>query len=141
MNERAETSCPCFSALPYKHCCMPLHQGKKAASDARALMRSRYSAYALRKVDYLISTTHKENPAFRANKSVWQKSLLEFASNTHFQGLKIVEFQDGENLAFVTFTAFLRQGSIDASFSEKSLFEKVKGKWLYKSGEIFGFLL
>lgn len=48
--------CPCGDSHPYARCCQPLHEGQPAAHAGR-LMRSRYSAYTLGLVDYLISTT------------------------------------------------------------------------------------
>ena len=53
-----------------------------------------------------------------------------------FDGVKILAFVDGEEEATVTFTAYLRQAEVDASFTEKSFFAKKNGCWLYKSGEL-----
>ncbi|MBX9688608.1 MAG: hypothetical protein K2X27_18005 [Candidatus Obscuribacterales bacterium] len=126
-------NCPCGSKLSYQRCCRRLHTGT-AASNAEELMRSRYSAYALCLADYIIRTTHPENESFQQNKAAWRKSLLKFSQQTRFEGLQIDEFVDGELNASVTFRAFLKQGGQDIGFSEKSCFEKVAGKWLYKSG-------
>ena len=52
----SQSNCPCGSGLSYAHCCAPLHQGQNA-TNAAALMRSRYCAYALGEIDYLVSTT------------------------------------------------------------------------------------
>ncbi|MCU1437526.1 MAG: motif domain protein, partial [Naasia sp.] len=49
--------CPCGSGQPYAECCEPLHLGA-AAATAEALMRSRYSAFALGLPDYVRSTWH-----------------------------------------------------------------------------------
>lgn len=49
-------SCPCGDGQPYGICCQPLHQGQPAAHAGR-LMRSRYSAYVLGLIDYLVTTT------------------------------------------------------------------------------------
>lgn len=95
------------------------------------LMRSRYSAYALGLVEYIISTTHPNNPDASIALSDWQKAIHNFAETTFFKGLKIVEFIDGEKEAFVTFEATLSEGIMN----EKSCFLKVEGKWLYESGE------
>lgn len=48
--------CPCGDGRPYANCCQPLHQGRPAAG-AGGLMRSRYSAYVLGLIDYLVQTT------------------------------------------------------------------------------------
>ena len=95
-------------------------------------MRSRYSAYAKGLASYIVATTHPSSPASNL------ASILQFCQETKFQGLKIVEFIDGENTAYVTFIATLKQGGHDASFKEKSLFKKVNGRWLYLSGTFPG---
>ena len=52
------SACPCGSGLPYAGCCGPLHQGERVAETAEALMRSRYSAFAVGDVAYLVRTWH-----------------------------------------------------------------------------------
>lgn len=93
-------------------------------------MRSRYSAYALGMVEYIIATTHPNNPDASIALSDWQKAIGDFAETTYFRGLKILEFVDGEEEAFVMFEATLSDGIM----KEKSRFLKVEGKWLYESG-------
>lgn len=50
--------CPCSTGLPYDECCEPVHDGARAAPTAEALMRSRYSAFALRRTDWLLASWH-----------------------------------------------------------------------------------
>ncbi|WP_339651348.1 YchJ family protein [Halopseudomonas pelagia] len=50
------SECPCGTGKQYHECCQPLHTDAPAL-DAEQLMRSRYSAYALGLVDYLVSST------------------------------------------------------------------------------------
>ena len=49
--------CPCASNLTFDRCCEPYLAGKKAPETAEKLMRSRFSAYALARADYLAATT------------------------------------------------------------------------------------
>jgi len=98
-------------------------------------MRSRYSAYALGNADYIIRTTHPENPHYSTDFTTWKKNILHFSHTTQFTDLAINEFIDGDTDAFVTFTAYLSQGGKDVSFTEKSRFLKVDGKWLYHDGQ------
>ena len=51
-----EPACPCGSGKYLPECCGRVHAGEPAPT-AEALMRSRYSAYALGRIDYLIATT------------------------------------------------------------------------------------
>lgn len=93
-------------------------------------MRSRYSAYALGDADYIIKTTHFNNPDYTNETAIWKQSILEFCHNTQFLGLKISEFIGGETVAYVTFEAILDSGSL----KEKSRFLKEDGQWLYENG-------
>ena len=53
-------SCPCGKGL-YKDCCEPLHSGKTRAVHAEQLMRSRYSAFALQQIGYIVKLQHLVN--------------------------------------------------------------------------------
>ncbi len=133
------TPCPCHSGKAYQECCRPYHE-EKAAENALLLMRSRYSAYALGFAEYIIATTHPNNPARTVPRDQWEREICSFSKNTAFDGLTIVEFVDGKEQSSVTFTAVLRQGGRDVSFTEKSLFKKVHGTWLYLFGDILSAL-
>ncbi len=127
--------CPCHSQKPYSSCCQPLHTGAKLAPTALALMRSRYSAYSLHLVSYVIQTTHPDNLLFTKPRQEIEKDLIAFCEKTTFTNLKIIEFIDGPETACVTFKAFLKQAGRDVSFQEKSLFQKVGLRWLYLGQE------
>lgn len=126
--------CPCRSGAPYETCCRPFHLGKNP-DTALQLMRSRYAAYALSLSDYIIHTTHPANPQFSPDAAEWARQISEFSAHTEFKDLKILSFQESGASATVTFFAHLLQGQKDTSFTEKSFFEKVNGKWLYLSGQ------
>jgi SEC-C motif domain protein len=99
-------------------------------------MRSRYSAFALGLSEYIMATTHPNNHDFTEQKELWKESILNFSQTTQFLGLKIREFIDRENEAFVSFEAVLDGGIL----KEKSRFLKVEGKWFYESGEFYDLL-
>ncbi len=126
--------CPCKSGKSYGNCCRVYHEGS-TPPDALALMRSRYCAYAMHLADYIMRTSHPACPNYCTDQVKWKKEILYFSQNTVFEGLKILEFIDGEKIAYVTFTAILRQGGKDASFTEKSQFVKENGTWLYRNAE------
>jgi SEC-C motif-containing protein len=123
--------CPCGSGKTYALCCGPCHRGELVKS-AEALMRSRYSAYALGLVDYILKTTHPEHPDAKRPEEIRRKEIEEFCTTTIFKGLKILDSQEDK----VKFTAFLHMDGKDFSFTEKSTFGKVDGKWLYLKGEL-----
>jgi SEC-C motif domain protein len=130
-----DSICPCGSEKRYLECCGRYHNGAQA-EDALKLMRSRYAAYVKQLPDYLMKTTHPDNPSYTLDVELWRKKILHFAQNTLFVGLEILEFVDGSKNASVTFTAYLKQDERNAGFTEKSSFEKVDGRWLYKDGQI-----
>ncbi len=126
--------CPCDSKQTYTKCCKLIHDGT-AARTAEALMRSRYAAYALGLVDYIIQTTHPQNPSYSHDRAQWKTELEQFSQATSFLGLRLTEAIEGDERSFVSFTAFLRQGSEDVSFSEKSSFVRENDQWFYLDGE------
>ena len=94
-------------------------------------MRSRYAAYSLGLVDYIIKTTHPSNSLFQKSGTKIRADILQFCTSVTFAGLEIIDFQDGATEAFVTFRASLFQGSHDISFEERSQFLRLDGRWLY----------
>jgi len=125
--------CSCHSQKQYTDCCKPYHQGEKPP-NAQALMRSRYSAYALKNVAYIIRTTHPNNSDASTPQEQRAMQIKEFCEQTLFVGLEINDFTENAPFATVTFTASLMQNGQDASYTEKSEFEKIEGQWLYLKG-------
>jgi len=128
--------CPCGTSKRYEECCKPFHEGK-SPEHAVLLMRSRFAAYALHLPEYIIETTHPKNPHYQSDPVKWAQEISEFCQNTQFKGLKILESSETGSVATVTFRATLFQDGKDASFTEKSAFEKVRGRWLYRRGEMY----
>lgn len=130
-----EKLCPCGSGDLYSQCCRRLHEGA-LPENALALMRSRYSAYVLNLPDYIIATTHPASREYSDNKFSWKRALLEFSKNSSFHKLEVLDFKENGDLAMVVFTAWISQEGQEATFTEKSFFEKVNGRWLYLSGQL-----
>jgi SEC-C motif-containing protein len=126
--------CPCHSGLSYQECCGPYHTKKELPESALQLMRSRFSAYALKNADYIMETTHPENILYSTNQEEWKESILFFCKKTEFRGLKIIEVLEGTLESYVTFFAHLFQDHQDVSFQETSHFYKIDDRWLYFSG-------
>lgn len=122
--------CPCYSNRLYEECCRPYHEGEKPP-NALALMRSRYSAYALNLPDYIIKTTHAQNPHYRKDFFAWHLEIARFSTSTTFKDLEILEFQEGNEKATVLFVATLVQNGCPYFKRENSLFVKAKDHWLY----------
>lgn len=124
------TPCLCGSALPYSDCCQPFHTGEKIPVTAEALMRSRYTAYALRNGAYLQAT-------WEATKC---PERIDFSrENIDWLRLEISETKKGsakDNKGLVTFKAFYRQNGDEHVMNEISRFTKHNGRWFYLDGVI-----
>ena len=114
--------CPCGSLKKYKKCCKLFHDDIKKPSNALELMKSRFSAFAFCKSDYIIKTTHQKNCDFSLNTSSWIADIEQFCKNTSFENLEILDFIDSEIESFVTFKATLFQNKKDISFIENPAF-------------------
>jgi SEC-C motif-containing protein len=66
------------------------HRGDAQPETAEQLMRSRYSAWALQRIDYLIATTWP-----RQQRQLQRKALENWANATEWQQLKIVDTLQG----------------------------------------------
>jgi SEC-C motif-containing protein len=119
-------ACPCGLSITYAQCCGKLHAGA-LPPDAEALMRSRYSAYALGNIDYLLATWHPDTrPDARDLHHPALKWLgLDVRSHSH----------DGRDNAGVEFIARFRIGGGKAQrMHERSRFVRVDSRWLYLDG-------
>lgn len=134
MKFNVNANCPCGSGNKYKKCCGIYHQGA-APENALVLMKSRYSAYAVGNVAYIIQTTHPEHVDSQKDTELRTKEIATFSQNTEFQGLEILNFEEGEPLSYVTFRVYLKQDK-EFSFTERSVFKRHLGRWSYLSGEL-----
>lgn len=123
--------CPCNSHRPYKSCCQPLHHGLLFANSAEQLMCSRYSAFVVQNVDYLIETLH---PDMRRQDDEF--ALKETMTNTHWLGLKVIKHTADGDTATVEFAAFYQGESNTEQLHEKSHFIYDDSHWFYHHGEI-----
>ena len=127
--------CPCGSQLTYDACCGPVIEGRMPAATAQALMRSRYVAFTLADVDYLMRSWHSRYRPVRDRKRIqaWAKSVK-------WMGLQIIATQAGgetDTSGMVEFRAMYLEGGQPGQIHERSIFEKEKGAWVYVKGEHF----
>lgn len=120
------TRCPCGQGDPYETCCGPFHQGLRKAPTAEALMRSRYSAFALGHEDYLLATWH---PSTRP-------ASLDLDPDQRWTHLEILSRTDGtlfQTTGTVEFRAHYRLPGHRDVLHETSRFVRENGTWLYLS--------
>jgi SEC-C motif-containing protein len=122
-------SCFCGSGILFNQCCQPIIEGTQRAMTADALMRSRYSAYAIHKVDYLIATTH---PSQRDNYS--KEEITFWATNNQWQRLEITTVTP----ITVTFKAYYLDSKNQLQIHhEHSRFVFENENWFYVDGDYF----
>ena len=121
------TPCPCGNAVGYTQCCGPLHDGR-VADSAEALMRSRYSAYVLKREDYLLATWHTSTRPPNLNLGAQQPA-------PSWLGLDVKRHETEGDEATVEFIARLRYAGGKAQrMHEISRFVREAGRWYYLDG-------
>jgi SEC-C motif-containing protein len=122
------TPCPCGGNNDYAQCCEPLHKGAPAA-DAEALMRSRYSAFALNLLEYIERTWHSSTrpPHVDAENDRSEKP--------RWVGLRIKRYEiiDADR-AIVEFTARYKLAGRVSALHEIGRFVRENGQWFYLDG-------
>ena len=124
--------CYCNSNKEFSQCCQPIILGAAKAETAEQLMRSRYSAYVVADINYLLNSHHKST---RPTKE--RKNILKWAKSVRWIGLEVISTQKGtatDSDGYVEFKAmFEENGKLDY-IHEKSYFVKENSLWYYKSG-------
>ena len=109
---------------------MPYHSGEKMPPTAEALMRSRFSAYALDQMAYIVSTW----------AGTVQPEKIDFSKeNIMWTRLEIIGIKKGgakDSKGVVEFKAFFMQDGEENVLHETSRFIKTNGRWLYMDGVV-----
>ena len=96
-------------------------------------MRSRFSAYAEARVDYLIQTTVEDK-----RQEIDAEELRQYCKNIHCISLKILKIELGnkdDETGTVLFHASLQMNKRRVLHRELSQFVREDGRWVYVSGE------
>ena len=120
--------CPCGTGLTYGECCYRFHSGEWVAPTAVALMRSRFTAFAVGNSQYLLDTWDPETRPSELGLDVgidfYRLDILETTGGGPFDSTGTVKFQ-----AFYT-------GLASGVQEEDSTFRKVNGAWVYSTGDV-----
>ena len=120
--------CPCDSGDVFGRCCGPVLAGA-AAPTAERLMRSRYTAFALRDADHLLASWHRST----------RPRSVEFDDDLIWRRLLILDRVAGgpfDDEGIVEFEAYWRQGDTRGSLRERSRFVRQQRRWLYVDGDV-----
>ena len=125
--------CPCGrlngrgQPLLLEGCCGRYLDHDTPAPDAESLMRSRYSAFVLERVPYLLATWHRTT----------RPAELALDPGVKWLGLDVREHraQDADH-AEVAFVARSRVGGRGQRLQERSRFVREGGRWFYIDGDM-----
>jgi SEC-C motif-containing protein len=126
--------CPCLSGDTYGACCGPIHRGERLAPTAEALMRSRYSAFAIGDAAWLLASWHPRT----------RPATVDLDDDVAWRRLDVLATRAGgpfDDQGEVEFAAFWR----DTGSGERGRLHEVSrfvrepagpgGRWLYVDGD------
>lgn len=121
--------CPCGSGAEFAACCAPCIDGSKPAATAEQLMRSRFSAYAKKAVDYVYETTHPEQ-----RRKVDRESIQAWSDGARFRKLEILRTEQGgvgDDTGLVEFIAHYEENGNEQQHHEHARFARVDDRWYF----------
>lgn len=124
--------CPCLSGETYAACCARFHSGLAdgvRAPTAEALMRSRYTAFAVGDAAYLLATWHAST----------RPAGLDIDTGTTWRRLDILRTEQGgpfDDVGLVEFEARYRSDGVRGMLHEVSRFVREDGRWYYVNGNV-----
>ena len=123
----APSLCFCRSGKEYKHCCAPFHLHTAVPEKAEQLMRSRYTAYVLKNIPYIVATT------VPSQQTLLETHLLqEWADNTTWLGLEILKTENlTKTQSAVEFKAIFQGEEGKLTHQERSIFVKIENRWYF----------
>jgi SEC-C motif-containing protein len=125
--------CVCGLEPETESCCGRYIHGGAKVPTAEALMRSRYTAYVLGEIDYLVSS---HDPAKR--DEIDSDSARQWSREAEWRGLEVHEAKGGpeDDEGVVEFTArYEMQGRL-VRHRERAIFRRIDGTWYYHDGDM-----
>ncbi|MEU2087772.1 YchJ family protein [Nocardia beijingensis] len=123
----ATRRCPCGRGEAFDDCCGPVLSGERPAPTAEALMRSRYTAFAVGDTGYLLRSWHPRTRPRELTLDPAQRWLFLEITGTERGGL----FDDSGTVEFV---AHYRDADGRGALHETSRFTRADGAWVYLDG-------
>ncbi len=122
-------NCPCGTGKNYAECCQVYHLGAYP-DTAEQLMRSRYSAYALRDAQYLIKT----HLIAEKDKEYETQELVNSLPIYEWLELKVINTSNGQKHDKEGTVEFIAKNFSEGQISEikeNSYFRKIGPQWYY----------
>lgn len=121
--------CPCGSTKLFMKCCKPYLTGKALPQTAKSLMCSRYTAYVRGNIHYIENTMRNA-----ACEHFDFYSAQKWAASVKWKRLEIMAVIGGglhDEHGEVCFKAYFVENGQQQVLEERSLFEKIAGRWFY----------
>lgn len=145
-----DSNCPCGSGTSYGKCCSPFHSHEQEPLDPVALIRSRYSAYALENLDYIVETTSSNSPDYlayiespigaRNGKKKWIKDIRRNMIDTFAYVRMEVDSMEVESddcsIVYYRHLAIRKLDNIFYPILEKAYCRLTDGVWKYEKAEV-----
>ena len=125
--------CPCGSKQNYSDCCGAIINRKREAATCLELMKSRYTAYTLADVNYLMLSHHSGTRPATSER----KGIKKWAESVKWMQLIIVDTWNGttnDTEGYVEFKAMYFDNGQLSQVHEKSFFKRENKRWVYVSG-------
>jgi SEC-C motif-containing protein len=124
-------TCRCESGTEFEKCCKPWLDGAPAPGP-EPLMRSRYVAYCLGDLDYILNTTDPQR-----RLEVDADAVRTWMSDSVFTGLEVRTASVDGNKGVVEFVARFTTGDgPEQRHHEISRFRKQSGVWYFRQGKM-----
>ncbi|WP_407637394.1 YchJ family protein [Catelliglobosispora koreensis] len=110
--------------MTYGECCEPFHRGAASPPTAEALMRSRFTAFALKDEGYLLRSWHSRS----------RPKQIDFSDGLRWLRLEVLSGTKGglfDDHGTVMFEAHYTEAGERATMRENSHFTREDGQWRY----------
>ncbi len=124
-------NCYCGKNLDFTICCEPYIKLERRPTSAEDLMRSRYSAFCIKNIDYIIATTDLQVrfDFDRSGNEAW-------AQQAQFQKLEVINSEEIGNKSVVEFKAYFKIANEEHVHHEIGTFRRTDQVWFYRSGRV-----
>ncbi|WP_240613428.1 YchJ family protein [Brachybacterium endophyticum] len=127
--------CPCGSGAVLEVCCRPILVGSREAETAEELMRSRFTAFALRDPEHLLASW---DPGYRPTRRELSASLDDDLAWRRLAILDTEAGGPGDRTGVVEFVAIARGSQGKMRMHERSRFRRIAEHpgWVYIDGRM-----
>ena len=128
------SDCYCGKQLCFEDCCQIIINNLSLAKTAEQVMRARYSAYVIGKIDFLRDSLHPDS-----RDEFDFDSTKRWAESSHWHSLKIIGLKAGteqDKTGSVDFIAhYTDADEVGHRHCERSQFKRAENSWFFCDGQ------